>query len=139
MKAAFAEVLAEETIALAAVADAVALGQWREHLVNQATTADSAYTKVLRLAGDPPDRAVFLARWRDLIAAALRRVVSAEAPRGAEIDLDQTAVSILAALYGGTILSRLAKDSSPLQVSVGLALAPLLPFTGSALMQAEKN
>jgi hypothetical protein len=139
MKAAFAEVLAEETTALAAVADTGSLDRWRRTLVDRATSPSPAYAKVLRPEGDPRDRAVFLDRWRDLIAEALARVVAADAEGSAQIDTRQMAVSILAALHGGTILSRLAKDAGPLEVSVGLALAPLLSFTDPATSQVEKT
>jgi hypothetical protein len=138
MKAAFAQVLAEETAALAAVTDAVALDRWREHLIDQAANAQSAYAKVLRPVGDPRQRAEFLDRWRDLIAAALARVVNAATPRNSKIDVHQKAVSILAALYGGMILSRVAKECDPLRFSVGMALTPLLPPADSASIQAEK-
>lgn len=137
MEASFAEVLARETTALAAVVDAGDLTGWRRELVARAASPGSAYAKALRPAGDPRERAVFLDRWQDLIAAALARVAHADTRRRDEIDARQMAVSILAALHGGAVLSRVAMDSGPLHVSVELALAPLLSADGARVDEAK--
>jgi transcriptional regulator LmrA/YxaF-like protein len=139
MKPAFAEVLACETTALAAVADADALRGWRQELVDRATNPESAYAKVLHPAGDPRERAAFLDRWRDLIAVALARVVATDTAGHAQVNTRQMAVSILAALYGGTILSRVAKDHDPLRISVDLVLAPLLLPAAGVRNDSEKT
>lgn len=127
MKASFADVLAQEVSVLAAVTDTAGLARWRCRLVEQVTTPQSPYATVVQQVGDPGERAAFLDRWRDLIASALGRLHAADALACAEIDVHQAAVSILAALYGGAILSRVAKDVRPLRVSLDLSLAPLLP------------
>lgn len=139
MEASFAEVLARETTALAAVVDAGDLTRWRRELIARAASPGSAYAKALRPAGDPRERAVFLDRWQDLIAAALARVAHADAGRCDEIDARRIAVSVLAALHGGSILSRVSMDSVPLHVSVELALAPLLSTDGERVEEEKKG
>lgn len=126
MKASFAEVLALEAAALAAVSDAEGLNRWRIELLRMATTGESAYARVLQPTEDLRDRARFLESWSDLIAAALARVADS-ASSSRRINAEQMAVSVVAALYGGAALSRVAREPAPLHISVGLALAPLLP------------
>lgn len=126
MEACFAEVLALEAAALAAVSDAEDLNRWRIELLRMATTGESAYARVLQPTGDLQDRARFLESWSDLIAAALARVVG-NASNPASINTSQMAVAVVAALYGGAVLSRVAREPAPLHISVDLALAPLLP------------
>ena len=138
MKAAFAQVLAEETSALATVTDAGGLGRWRERLVERVTSANSDHcATVLRSGGDAEERTAFLERWRDLIAATVARIVNSDPSICAEIDARQTAISVLAALYGGAILSRVAKDAGPLDVSISLALAPLSAQMETAMSRVE--
>ncbi|MFD5213320.1 hypothetical protein [Microbacterium sp. NPDC058345] len=139
MNAAFAGVLAEEVTALAAVTDKTTFDGWRHRLIERATTADSAYAKVLRPVGDPQERTAFLQRWQDLIAATLARVVYSDPETCAEIDARQLAVSILAALYGGSILSRLTDDPGPLEISVELAIAPLFRHSESAAVGVKNR
>jgi hypothetical protein len=121
----FMEVLARETMSLAAVTDAASLGQWRSALVDELTTAQSPYAKVLRQEGELRDRAAFLDQWRDLIAAAVDRVVKSDPAARADADVQKTAMLILAALHGGSVLSRVAKDRRPLNAALDLALVPL--------------
>ncbi|MGM7423108.1 hypothetical protein [Cellulosimicrobium sp. CpK407] len=139
MKASFAEVLVREATALDAVADSADLDQWRRALVDLATNAETAYARVLRPTGDPQERADFLASWGDLIAAALARVLTNEHREHLGIDVRQMAVSVLAALYGGTILSRVARGSQPLRTSVELALAPLVPPANTPSAHVEQT
>lgn len=139
MKASFAEVLARETATLSSVADVAGLKRWRGELVDLATNPETAYARVLRPTGDPQERAVFLDSWRDLIAAALGRVVAGNPTEHASTDARQMAVSVLAALYGGTILSRVAREPAPLRTSVELALAPLLLPSDTPAGQGEKT
>ena len=87
----------------------------------------------LRQTGDVPDRADFLDRWRRLIAETVDRLLpsvkgntlcsSAQTPR-ADVDAQKTAVLILAALHGGSILSRVAQDPGPLDAALDFALLP---------------
>lgn len=132
MKASFADVLAQEVSVLAGVTDTAGLARWRRRLVEQVISPQSPYATVVQQVGDPRERAAFLDRWRDLIASALGRLHAADALACAEIDVQQAAVSILAALYGGAVLSRVAKDVRPLHVSLDLSLAPLLPGDAAA-------
>ncbi len=127
MDEAFAQVLAEETSVLASVADGIALDRWRQRLIDRAMSADSAYAKVLRPVGDPDQRSEFLERWQDLIRVAVSRVVKHDPASCAEIDAHRTAISILAAVYGGASMSRLARDPGPLEMSVALAFVSLVP------------
>lgn len=139
MKASFSEVLTREASALASVTDATDLDRWCVELVDLVTNPETAYAKALRPAGDLQERAAFLDSWRDLIAAALARVVTSDSRDRARSDPRQMAVSILAALYGGAVLSRIARDSHPLRTSVELALAPLLLPWGNSSVGAEKT
>lgn len=122
----FAEVLAQETATLARVTDAAGLDRWRRRLIAQVRNPQSAYAEVLRSVSDTPGRAMFLDRWRDLIAATLARLLDAGTVASTEIDNHQMAVSILAALHGGAVLSRISGDPTPLNVTVELALAPMV-------------
>ena len=126
MKASFEVVLAREAAALAGVSDAEGLNRWRIGVLRMVTDADSPYARVLQPMGDLQDRARFVESWSDLIAAALARVAGG-ASNSKSINVSQMGVSVVAALYGGAVLSRVAREPSPLRISVGLALAPLLP------------
>jgi hypothetical protein len=137
--ASFSEVLTREATALASVADVTDLDRWRIELVDLATNQRTAYAKVLRPAGDPQERAAFLDSWQDLIAAAVARVVATDARDHVRLDPRQMAVSVLAALYGGAILSRVSRDSRPLRTSIELALAPLLLPADTLSVEAEKT
>ena len=78
-----------------------------------------------------PDRADFLDRWRWLIAETVDRLLqsvkgntlcsSAQTPR-ADVDAQKTAVLILAALHGGSTLSRVAQDPGSLDAALDFAL-----------------
>jgi hypothetical protein len=137
MRTHFAEVLARESAYLARVADRAMLAGWRRRVVEELMTPQSPYVLALRQTGDVPDRADFLDRWRWLIAEMVDRLLqsgkgdtlcsSAQAPR-ADVDAQKTAVLILAALHGGSILSRVAKDPGPLDAALDFAL---LPFTAA--------
>jgi hypothetical protein len=124
--ASFSEVLARETISLGSVVDTADLDRWRREIVELAGNHETAYARVLRPIGDREERAAFLDSWRDLIAAALARVERADPRDRAQLDPRRMAVSILAALHGGAVLSRVERDFRPLRTSVELALAPLL-------------
>lgn len=126
MKASFSEVLARETASLGSVVDTADLDRWRSEVVDLAGNVETAYAQVLRPIGDREERAAFLDSWRDLIAGALARVAKADPCARARLDPGRMAVSILAALHGGAVLSRVERDSRPLRASVELALAPLL-------------
>jgi hypothetical protein len=137
--ASFSEVLTREAAALASVADVTDLDRWRIELVDLATNQRTAYAKVLRPAGDPQERGAFLDSWQDLIATAVARVVATDARDHVRLDPRQMAVSVLAALYGGAILSRVSRDSRPLRTSIELALAPLLLPADTLSVEAEKT
>jgi len=126
MKAHFAQVLARETTSLGAVTDAADLAHWRRGLIEELMTPRSPYAKALRQGGDTRDRAVFLDQWRDLIAVALAPVVESGGGADDGADVQRTAVLILAAVHGGSILSRVAKDAQPLNAALDVALGPLL-------------
>jgi hypothetical protein len=133
MRTDFAEVLARESAYLAGVADRAMLAGWRRRVVEELMTPQSPYVLALRQTGDVPDRADFLDRWRWLIAEMVDRLLqsvkgntpcsSAQAPRN-DVDAQKTAVLILAALHGGSILSRVAKDPGPLDAALDFALLP---------------
>lgn len=120
----FTEVLARETSALAAVGDAAGFAQWRRRLVGEVLAPGSPYALVLRTDGAEHERAVFLDRWSDLLTAAVARVLAAAPTRG-QVNPRELAMLILAAVHGGSILSRVARDPGPLQAALDLAFLPL--------------
>jgi hypothetical protein len=135
MKTHFADVLARESACLAGVTDGAKLSDWRRRVVNELMMPHSPYALALRQEGDPCERADFLSRWRELIAETVDRLLnspshgnldcsSAQAGTG-EVDAQQTAVLILAALHGGSTLSQVAQDPWPLNAALDLALARL--------------
>lgn len=135
MRADFAEVLARESACLAGVTDGAMLASWRRGVVGELMTPQSPYVLALRQTDDVHGRADFLDRWRELIAETVDRVLqsgaagetlcsSAQAPK-VDVDAQETAVLILAALHGGSILSQLAQDPQPLNAALDLALVPL--------------
>jgi hypothetical protein len=149
MRAYFAEVLGRETACLATVTDAAALAVWRRRLVEELMTPQSPYVKALKQTGDVRDRARFLDRWRELIAETVDRVLQSGATgdafsssgRGlqANVDAQKTAVLILAALHGGSILSQVAQDPEPLNAALDLALAPFTVARGNGLARLETS
>jgi hypothetical protein len=105
-------------------------------VVEELMTPQSPYVLALRQTVDVRGRADFLDRWRELIAETVDRVLqsgatgealcpSAQAPK-VDVDAQKTAVLILAALHGGSILSQLAQDPRPLNAALDLALVPLV-------------
>lgn len=134
MRTHFSEVLARESAILAGVTDETKLACWRRRVVDELMTPQSPYMLALRPTGDIADRADFLGRWRGLIAEAVHRLLESDAPadpncssgqsRRCDIDAQETAVLILAALHGGSTLSQVANDSWPLDAALDLALAP---------------
>jgi hypothetical protein len=133
MRTHFAEVLARESASLAGVTDGAKLASWRRRVVQELMTPQSPYVLALRQPGDVPDRADFLCRWRGLIAETIDRLLpsdttgdtdcsSAQSPR-ADVDAQETAVLILAALHGGSTLSQVAQDPWPLNAALDVALA----------------
>jgi hypothetical protein len=141
MKTCFAEVLARESADLAQVADAPMLAGWRCRVVKELMTPQSPYALALRQTADVGDRADFLNRWRELIAETVDRLqqpstaadtMRPEAQAQSGGDGHKTAVLILAALYGGSILSQLAQDPRPLNAALDLALVPLAASEGDS-------
>ena len=137
MRTHFAEVLARESACLKGVTDVAKLAGWRRRVVRELMTPQSPYVLALRQTGDASARADFLRRWRQLIAEAVDRLLQSDTTRdtssssqrcasqscGADVDSQQTAVSILAALHGGGTLSQVAQDPWPLNAALDLALA----------------
>ncbi|MEU7878383.1 hypothetical protein [Microbispora bryophytorum] len=134
MRTHFAEVLARESACLAGVTDEAKLASWRRRVVEELMTPLSPYEFALRQTGDVPERADFLDRWRELLAETVDRLLrsgttgdtdsSSGRTRRADVDAQKTAMLILAALHGGSTLSRIAKDPWPLNAALDLALAP---------------
>jgi len=137
MRTHFAEVLAHESAVLAGVTDAAKLAGWRRRVVQELMTPQSPYVLALRQAVDASDRADFLGRWRELIAETVDRLLqsstrgdtngSSVQPHRGDVDAEQAAVLILAALHGGGTLSQIAQDPRPLNAALDLALAPFAP------------
>src|SRR5262245_56599656 len=136
MRTFFAEVLACESACLAGDTDGAMLASWRRRVVEELMTPQSPYVLALRQARDVRDRAGFLDRWRELSAETVDRVLqigttggtpcsSVQGPK-VDVDAQRSAVLILAALHGGSILSRLAQDPRPLNAALDLAHVPLV-------------
>ena len=130
----FAEVLARESETLAGVTDAERLNDWRDRIVGELMDPASPYALAMRQTSDLKARARFLDSWRRLIARTVDKVLKADsttlashAPPQSHADTDphKTAVLILAALHGGTTLSRVAQDPGPLNAALDIALAHL--------------
>ncbi|MFF7105010.1 hypothetical protein ACFY9X_32965 [Streptomyces nigra] len=134
MRTHIAEVLARESVALAVVTDSAELARWRRQVVEELMTPTSPYVLALRETCDARARADFLDQWRELIAETVDRLArsgavgdrshAADQTRRADVDAQKTAVLILAALQGGSALSRIARDSGPLNTALDLALVP---------------
>jgi hypothetical protein len=124
-----AEVLARESACLAGVTDGAKLADWRSRVIKELMTPSSPYARALRQTGDASDRADFLDRWCELIAEALERLLRSCARGGVRctsaqtVDVQKTAVLILAALHGGSTLSAVEQDPRPLNAALDLALA----------------
>ena len=137
MRTHFAEVLARESACLAGVTDGAKLAGWRRRVVRELMTPQSPYVLALRQTGDAPDRADFLGRWRGLIAETVGRLLRPSTPEETncssarpwrdDVDAQQIAVLILAALHGGGTLSHVAQDPRPLNAALDIALAPFAP------------
>jgi hypothetical protein len=108
-------------------------------MVRELTTQQSPYVVALRQTDDTPDRAAFLCRWADLIAETVDRVLgcsrfdthrasacSTTVSPGSDVDSRELAVLILAALHGGTALSKLDQDPQPIDAALDLALAHVM-------------
>lgn len=136
MRRHFAEVLARESARLAEVSDRTTLADWRAQVVEEILTPCSSYALALRQASDAPERDDFVDQWRGLITGAVARVMrvgrarsadgSASCATGGDVDPQETAVLILAAIHGGNTLSLVAQDPSPLNTALDIAVAPLL-------------
>lgn len=118
MRKHFAEVLARESACLAGVTDGAKPAGWRHRVVEKVMTPCSPYPLALRQTGDVSEHACFLGRWRSHIADTLDRLLqsgdmaascrpSTQPGRG-DVDPEEIAVLILAALHGGTTLSQVA-------------------------------
>jgi hypothetical protein len=142
MRAPFAEVLARESACLAGVTDETKLLNWRRRVVRELMTPQSPYVLALRQRGDASDRADFLCRWRGLIAETVDRLLrastsghrncSAARPWRGDVNAQQTAMLILAALHGGGVLSQVAQDPRPLDAALDIALAPFVAASNVA-------
>ncbi|MFE7169864.1 hypothetical protein [Streptomyces sp. NPDC057616] len=138
-----AEVLARESAGLAVVTDRATLADWRRRVIEELMTPSSPYVVALSQTGDIRARADFLDQWRELIAEAVDRLLESAAPGGrlrtshrtrhADVDAQKMAVLILAALQGGSTLSRIARDPRPLNAALDLALVPLMAATDDFL------
>lgn len=131
MRTYFTEVLARERACLAEVSDRTMLADWRRGVVKELMTPQSPYVLALRQTGSVRDRADFLDGWRGLISGTVDRLLQSGATGGtlcsqspnSDVDAQRIAVLILAALHGGSTLSRLARDPRPLNDALDLALA----------------
>jgi hypothetical protein len=137
----FTEVLARESARLSEVGDGATLASWRRGVVEELMSPQSPYVLALRRTDDIRGQAEFLHRWRELIAIMVERLLRSGATlctSGApsKIDVDNTAVLILAALRGGSALSQLARDSKPLDAALDLALVPFAQSRTTAGQQA---
>jgi len=134
MKSYFAEVLTCEIARLARVTNTAMLASWRRHVVDELMTPRSPYALALQHKGDVFDRAEFLDQWRELIAETVDRLLGSSATgkrpgtsaptARRNLDAQEIAVLILAALHGGSTLSQLAQDPRPLDAALDLALGP---------------
>jgi hypothetical protein len=134
MRTHIAEVLARESACLAAVTDGAKLAAWRRRVVKELMTPSSPYQLALRQTDDVHARADFLDQWRELIAETVDRLLQSgtaggrhcmsDRTRRVEVDARKIALLILAALQGGSTLSRIARDPRPLNAALDLALVP---------------
>ncbi|WP_327592698.1 hypothetical protein [Streptomyces chartreusis] len=147
MRTHIAEVLARESACLAVVTDGAELAGWRRRVVEELMTPSSPYALALRQTCDLRARADFLDQWRELIAETVDRLArssttgerrrTSEQARRLDVDAQKTAVLILAALQGGSTLSRVARDPRPLNAALDLALVPFTA-TGGNLPDGEQ-
>lgn len=140
MRTHVAEVLARESACLAVVTDGATLADWRRRVVEELLTPSSPYAWALRQTGDTRARADFLDQWRELIAGAVERLLksgttggrhcAADRTRSVDVAAQEIAVLVLAALQGGSTLSRIARDPRPLNAALDLALVPFAATEG---------
>jgi TetR/AcrR family transcriptional regulator, transcriptional repressor for nem operon len=112
---------------LRAVSSVDELYEWRTQLLERSGSGKGCLlgSLIYHLA-DRHDRghralAGSLARWQELLAAALTRIQAAGRLRQ-DADPAGLAVGMMAALQGGYLLSHTAKDTGPLRVALDMAL-----------------
>jgi AcrR family transcriptional regulator len=127
------DVLTAQARSLSGLDSFAALEAWRDELVELARRRESAGgcpigTLVGELAeADERARselAESFARWEEL----LRRGIAAMRDRGelrADVDPQQLALALLAAVQGGLLLNQTRRDSAPLTVAIDMAIAYL--------------
>jgi TetR/AcrR family transcriptional regulator, transcriptional repressor for nem operon len=107
------------------------LRAWRDMLLAQARSSNAKGGCPLgslgaQLAeGDPQSRALIAAgfeRWSDAISVGLR-ALHAGGHLSPDIDPDDLAVTVLAALQGGLLLAQVQRDTRPLETTVDTLLA----------------
>lgn len=127
------EVLAAQTRALTGLDSFAALEAWRDELVElQRRRAGVGGCPIGTLVGELSESderargelAESLARWEEL----LRRGIAAMRDRGelrADVDPEQLALALLAAVQGGLLLNQTRRNGAPLTVAIDMAIAHL--------------
>jgi AcrR family transcriptional regulator len=126
-------VLVVQTRSLAGLDSFAALEAWRDELVElQRRRSDVGGCPIGTLVGELAESderarselAESFARWEEL----LRRGITAMRDQGelrADVDPDQLALALLAAVQGGLLLSQTRRDGAALTVAIDLAIAHL--------------
>lgn len=123
-------VIQRERNALGRVSTIAGLRRWRDALVQNNALRHGAYGCALgSFASEVADHddvargalMALFAEWRDLLAAAIRRLQeNGTLPPDAPVD--DLATGLLAALQGGYLLSQTARDAAPMATSIDMAL-----------------
>jgi hypothetical protein len=108
------------------------LQRWRDAIVQQKTLARAA--RLTSRSGERADSegdcaamAAQLEEWEQLLAAGLGRMQAGGALR-ADAEPEQLATGIMAALHGGCLLARVARDDAPLTIALDMAIAQVRSF-----------
>lgn len=109
------------------------LGQWRSEVFSALRESDNSMCPLGTFAGQVGDSAALRAtlaslfeEWRAAIATLVRRA-QATGRAATDVDADEAATCLLAALEGGTMLASLQRDETPLHTLLNAELRRLTP------------
>ena len=131
-----ARVLAREETQLSRLNSFNGLVRWRNALVRRNAAQNGAYGCALGSmateVADHDDEAretlsAAFQRWEQLLADGLRRMQDSGRLR-ADVDADNLATGLMAALQGGYLLAQTARDVGPMEIALDMAVAHVKSF-----------
>lgn len=130
--------LSDQRRKLADVDTVAGLGEWRDDLVAASrrrgdALSDVLGTRVVQLSEDGEHARIqlagYLAEWRRLVAATLRRMQVSGQLRP-DADPDELATGLIAAAQGGYVRTQTSRDADHMAAAIDMALARVRFFTG---------